>query len=143
MRAILATLLLAASTASASAETVQSANDFATTLQKLREAIEASPASVIHEIDHAAGATSAGMELAPTTLVIFGNPVAGTPLMQADPTVGLALPMKVLVLERDGMVELVYDDPAMLPERYDLGDAAVVTEKMSGLVTGLVDAAAN
>ena len=123
--------------------TVESANDFETTLGKLREAIEASPAAIVEEIDHAAAATDAGLELGATTLVIFGNPEAGTQLMQADPAVGLALPMKMLVIETENGVRLVYDDPAELVERYDLGEASAVTERMSGLVAGLAEAAAN
>ena len=122
--------------------TVTSANDFVTTLDKLRAAIEASPASIIHEVDHAKGAMSADMELRPTTLVIFGNPAAGTQLMKADPLAGLSLPMKMLVVETDGGVTIAYDDPKGLAESYDLGEAAGVTEKMSGLLGKLADAAA-
>ena len=123
--------------------TVESANDFATTLQKLRDAIEASPASIISEVDHAAAAEGAGLELGATTLVIFGNPQAGTQLMQADQRVGLALPMKMLVIETADGVRLVFDDPSDLAETYELGDAAAVTERMSGLVASLAEAAAN
>ena len=140
-----ASLALVLSTALATAETktVESANDFATTLDKLRSAIEASPASVIFEVDHAKGAMSADMELAPTTLVVFGNPAAGTQLMKADQSAGLSLPMKVLVMETDDGVRLVYDDPAGLAETYALGEAAAVTGKMSGLLGKLTEAAAN
>ena len=123
--------------------TVESANDFETTLAKLREAIEASPASIVTEIDHAAAAKDAGLELGPTTLVVFGNPAAGTQLMNADRSAALALPMKMLVIETDEGVRLVYDDPADLAESYDLGEAAAVTQRMSGLVSGLAEAAAN
>ena len=123
--------------------TIESANDFATTLDKLRGAIEASPASVIFEVDHAAGATKAGMELEPTTLVVFGNPAAGTQLMAADRMAALSLPMKMLVMERDGAVSIAYDDPKALATKHDLGEAAAVTAKMSGLVGKLAEAAAN
>ena len=145
MRSLILFAALFASTTLAHAEqrTVQSANDFDTTVQKLRDAIEASPASIVYEMDHAANATNAGLELRPTTLILFGNPAAGTQLMQADPTAGLSLPMKVLVVETDGGVELVYDDPAALAENYDLGEAAAVTERMSGLLGNLTEAAAN
>ena len=123
--------------------TVESTNDFETTLGKLRAAIEASPASIVSEVDHAKAASDAGLELDATTLVIFGNPAAGTQLMQADPSIGVALPMKILVIETESGVRLVYDDPADLASDYDLGDAAPVTQKMSGLVASLAEAAAN
>ena len=144
MRTICFAFALAFLTAPATAETVvESGNNFATTLAKLRSAIEASPASIIHEVDHAAGAQGAGLELEPTTLVIFGNPQVGTQLMQADRDVALALPMKMLVAEVDGTVRIIYDDPAELSDAYSLGDAAELTEKMSGLVGKLAEAAAN
>ena len=134
-------ILAVASPASAEMRSLVSASDFETTLANLRGAIEASPASIIHEVDHAAGAEGAGLELAPTTLVVFGNPAAGTKLMQADPTAGLSLPMKMLVAETEEGVKVVYDDPASLAEMHDLGEAAAVTEKMSGLVAKLAEAA--
>ena len=58
------------------------------TVEKLTSAIERAGASVAAVVDHAAGAKKTGMDLPPTTLVIFGNPKLGTPLMQE--TGGLA-----------------------------------------------------
>lgn len=43
---------------------------------------------------------------------MFGNPQAGTPLMQADPTVGIELPLKILVWDDGGTTRLGYHDPA-------------------------------
>ena len=145
MRSLIVSAVFLAATTLANAETrtVPSTNDFSTTVQKLRDAIEASPASIVYEMDHAANAESADMELRPTTLILFGNPTAGTQLMQADPAAGLSLPMKVLVVETDEGVELVYDDPTALAETYDLGEAAAVTDRMSGLLVNLTEAAAN
>jgi uncharacterized protein (DUF302 family) len=37
--------------------------------------------------------------LRPTELLIFGNAVAGTPLMQAAQTIGIDLPLKALAWE--------------------------------------------
>lgn len=53
--------------------------------------------SVVSVFDHAANAQNVGMELPPTTVIIFGNPGLGTPLMQAARTTGLDLPQKFLV----------------------------------------------
>jgi uncharacterized protein (DUF302 family) len=52
-------------------------------------------------IDHAAEATSAGLRLRPTKVVIFGSPKAGTALMQAAPTTAIDLPLKALVWQDD------------------------------------------
>jgi len=58
--------------------------------------------TVFARIDHAGGAAEVGLKLAPTELIIFGNARAGTPLMQSVQTVGIDLPLKVLVWEDAG-----------------------------------------
>ena len=77
--------------------TLASAYDVGTTLDRLTAALAAKGITVFARIDHAAGAASVGLPLRPTTLLIFGNPVAGTPLMQAAQTAGIDLPLKALV----------------------------------------------
>ena len=65
------------------------------------------------------------MTLRPTTLVIFGNPAAGTPLMQAAQTAGIDLPLKALVWQGvDGATHLSYNDPAWIAARHGLGSEA-------------------
>ena len=59
------------------------------------------------------------MELRPTEVVIFGNPRAGTPLMQGVQTIGIDLPLKALVWQDEaGAVWLAYNDPAWLAARH-------------------------
>ncbi len=105
--------------------TLRSAHDFQTTLDRLLNALEAKGVTVFARIDHAAGAASVGLPLRPTTLVIFGNPAAGTPLMQAAQTAGIDLPLKVLVWQdAGGAVNLSYNDPAWIAVRHALGGGA-------------------
>lgn len=77
--------------------TTTSQSDFSATLQRLTAAIEKRELRVFAVIDHAAGAASVGETLRPTTLVIFGNPAGGTPMMQSAQTMGFDLPLKALV----------------------------------------------
>jgi uncharacterized protein (DUF302 family) len=65
----------------------------------LEAALGAKQLTLFARIDHAAGAAEVGMALRPTTVVIFGNARGGTPLMQAQQTIGLDLPLKMLVWE--------------------------------------------
>jgi uncharacterized protein (DUF302 family) len=74
--------------------TLQSVHDFSTTLDRLEDVLKAKGVTVFARIDHAAGAAGVGLTLRPTTLVVFGNPAAGTPLMQAAQTAGIDLPLK-------------------------------------------------
>ncbi len=105
--------------------TIQSAFNVATTLEQLTKALEAKGVTIFAVIDHAAGAASIGLPLRPTTLVIFGNPAAGTPLMQTAQTAGIDLPLKALVWQdTDGTVRLSYNDPAWVAARHGIGSEA-------------------
>jgi uncharacterized protein (DUF302 family) len=82
-------------------------------------------------IDHAALAAEAGLALRPTEVIIFGNPRAGTPLMQASQTVGIELPLKALVWQDSSeKVWLGYNDPQWLAKRHGIDGVEGVTRKM-------------
>lgn len=76
-----------------------SARGFEETLAAVKAGAEQRGFTVFAVIDHAAGAAAAGETLRPMTLVIFGNPKGGAPLMRAAPTIGIDLPLKALVYE--------------------------------------------
>ena len=65
-------------------------------------------------IDHRAAAQKAGLDMQPATVIVFGAPKAGTPLMVKDPDFALRLPLKVLVTETDGQVRAVVADTRAL-----------------------------
>ena len=77
--------------------TIASNFDPMQTAKRLEAEIKAKGMTVFARVDHAAGAKEAGLELRPTEVLIFGSAKAGTPLMQADQTIGIDLPLKVLV----------------------------------------------
>jgi uncharacterized protein (DUF302 family) len=116
--------------------TLPSAHDFGTTLARLVAVLEARGITIFARIDHAAGAADLGLALRPTTLLVFGNPAAGTPLMQAAQAVGIDLPLKALVWQdADGTVKLSYNDPAWVAARHAIGDA--VAPAVAALRAGL------
>jgi uncharacterized protein (DUF302 family) len=88
-------------------------------------------------IDQAAEARAVGLELRETTLVIFGSPAGGTPVMAAAPLAALDLPLKVLVWDDAGQTKVSYYAPATLASRYDLG--ADLAARLAG-VDPLTDA---
>jgi uncharacterized protein (DUF302 family) len=105
--------------------TLPSAHDVETTLHRLTAALDAKGVTIFACIDHAAGAASAGLVLRPTTLILFGNPEAGTPLMQVAQTAGIDLPLKALVWQSvDGTTHLTYNDPACTAARHGPGSDA-------------------
>ncbi|MCB1665628.1 MAG: DUF302 domain-containing protein [Pseudomonadales bacterium] len=97
------------------------------TLSRLEAAVSARGLNVFARIDHAAGAASVGQELRPTTLLIFGHPRGGTPLMQCAQTLGIDLPLKMLVWQDEaGQVWLSYTPPATVAARRDAQDCPAV-----------------
>jgi uncharacterized protein (DUF302 family) len=113
---------------------VESASAAGETMDRLEAAVREKGMKVFARIDHAAGAASIGMTLRPTTLLIFGNPKGGTPFMQCAQTVGLDLPLKVLVWQDEaGKVWLGYNDPAYLAARHGAGDCPVVANMTKAL----------
>lgn len=93
-------------------------------------------------IDQAAEARAVGLELRDTTLVVFGNPVAGTPVMEAVPLAALDLPLKILVWAgADHRAQVTYTAPAVLAARYGLGpELAAAFEGIDALTDALVEA---
>lgn len=79
----------------------QSLYTFDETPDRLIQAIRAKDISLLARIDHGLAARQAGLELSDTTILIFGNPRGGTPLMAANPEVGIDLPLRILVWTDD------------------------------------------
>lgn len=112
------------------------------TLDRFERAARDKGMTVFARIDHAAGAAKVDKVLRPTELLIFGNPKAGTPLMQSRQTVAIDLPMKALAwADSEGQVWLTYNDPGYLVQRHDITDRDPLVEKMRR-VLGELSAAA-
>lgn len=123
--------------------TIESAYGFEETTERLEGAIADEGLMLVMTIDHAANAADAGMELPPTTLFVFGNPEAGTPLMQAARTVALDLPQKMLVWQDDaGAVFVSWRDPGALARDHGLADDHGPLPNITGLLEALARSAA-
>ena len=70
--------------------------------------------------DQQAEAHAVGLAMPPATLIVFGNPKAGTPLMLAQPESALDLPLKVLVIESAGKVSVCFNTPDYIIRRHAL-----------------------
>jgi len=98
--------------------------------------------TVFARIDHAAAAEAVGLALRPTEVLIFGNPRGGTPLILASRTIGLDLPLRVLVWQDAGRdTWLAYDDPRWLARRHGIHRAAAAeVTAMTAMLACLVAA---
>jgi uncharacterized protein (DUF302 family) len=91
---------------------------------RLEAAVAARGLTVFARIDFAADAAAAGLTLRPTRLLVFGNSRAGTPLLAAAPTVGIDLPLKVLIWEAaDGTATVGYNTPVWIGARHGVPEA--------------------
>jgi uncharacterized protein (DUF302 family) len=124
--------------------TIASNFDPMQTAKRLEAEIKAKGMTVFARVDHAAGAKEAGLELRPTEVLIFGSAKAGTPLMQADQTIGIDLPLKVLVWQdAAGKTWISYNDPDYLATRHRLGDGfKPILDKMRAATTEVANKAA-
>ena len=111
------------------------------TADKLVEIIENAPPTLFARVDHAAGAKKAGLELPDSTLVIFGAPAIGTPIMQENIKAGLDLPIRVLIWDYNGQTKIGYLDPAALKARYKIAGAEKAFEGMTGALNKFTNAA--
>ena len=103
----------------------------AETVTRLTGLLEANGLKVFAVIDQASEARRAGQDLRETTLVIFGNPAAGTPVMDAAPLAALDLPLKVLIWADGGATQVSYYAPATLAARHGLGPD--LAENLAGI----------
>ena len=110
------------------------------TVARLMELLTSKRIKVFAVIDQQAEARAVGLELRETTLVIFGNPAAGTGVMVASPLAALDLPLKVLVwAEPDRGTFVSYTAPATLAARYGLSpESEAALEAVNGLTDALV-----
>jgi uncharacterized protein (DUF302 family) len=114
------------------------------TMNRLIAEIGAKGLQVFARIDHAAGAAEVALTLRPTELVIFGNARGGTPLMQSVQTVGIDLPLKVLVWQdAEGKAWLSYNEPAWIAQRHHVTSAGPVVSKLGAALNTIVRAAAD
>jgi uncharacterized protein (DUF302 family) len=108
------------------------------TMDRLEAQIQARGLNVFARIDHAAGAAEVGLPLAPTKLIIFGNARGGTPLMQLDQTVGIDLPLRILVWQdAANNTWLSYNEPSWIAQRHGVTGAESTIDKMADLLNAI------
>jgi uncharacterized protein (DUF302 family) len=122
--------------------TVKSSHAPDETMRRLEAAVKAKGLTVFARIDHAGGASAAGLSLRPTEVLIFGNAKGGTPLMQGIQTIGIDLPLKAMVWrDASGDTWLSWNDPAWLAARHGLSGVEAVVGRLTALLEELGKAA--
>ena len=103
--------------------TVESQNDHVTSVKKLESLIKTQGLTHFSTIDHKANANAVQMNLKPETVVIFGNPKMGTVLMNCNPSMGLDLPLRMLVTtDYEGLTTISYTNPEYWSLKHNIID---------------------
>jgi uncharacterized protein (DUF302 family) len=111
--------------------TLRSAYPFQETLGRLRGTLQSKGFTIFAVIDQREAAQSAGLDMPPTTLVIYGNPKGGTPMMLAAPDFAIELPLRVLVREdATGKVQVLFTPASSLEGKHGL--PAGMASKLAG-----------
>ncbi|MGN6249175.1 MAG: DUF302 domain-containing protein [Ginsengibacter sp.] len=103
--------------------TTQSDYSVKETIDRIASIVQSKGLTVFARIDHGDNAAKQGLQLRPTELIIFGNPKAGTVLMQDKQTSGIDLPVKALAWQDvEGKVWLTYNDTNWIANRHGLSE---------------------
>lgn len=112
------------------------------TVSKFIQILKAKGMTVFTTIDHSAGAQNVDKHLRPTTVVFFGNPKVGTPLMQCSQTTAIDLPQKALIWQDElGQVWFSYNDPHYLFHRHEIKGCGETLKKISTALANFAKAA--
>jgi len=102
-------------------ETIASNHSVDETVAKLKSILQSKGVTLFAVIDHSGEAARVGLQMPSTKLLIFGSPKTGTPLMLAEPSIALDLPLKILVAQDShGKVWISYNSPEYLQQRHGL-----------------------
>ena len=108
------------------------------TVERLKANLTQKGIDLFAHIDHAAAAKNVGLDLRPTQVLIFGNPKAGTPLMQSRQTIGLDLPLRVLIWEdAAGKAWLTYRPVQSVARQHDVTGLDAVVKALEDGLAGL------
>ncbi|HEY6458133.1 MAG TPA: DUF302 domain-containing protein [Steroidobacteraceae bacterium] len=99
---------------------------------RLKQMMRARNLKIFADLDFSADAAAEALQLRPTRMLLAGNPKAGTPLIAAEPTSAIDLPLKVLVWsDADARTHVAYNDPQYVARRHGL--SAELIRNIAGL----------
>lgn len=118
---------------------VESPSDAATTHARVLREIAAAGNTIFADLDQAALARGAGLHLRATYVVLFGNPKAGTAIMNAAPLAAYELPLKLLIWSEGERTRIAYRPPSAITAAYGLADQQERLNAMDAAVASIVD----
>ena len=126
--------------------TKQSAHSVDETIERYEAALKERGLTIFTRLDHAAAAKSAELDMPRATVIVFGNPRAGTPVFLKAPTAAIDLPLRALVWEdAEGAVFLSYNSAkhvfGSIHERHGAPYNEQAVAKLEGALAAVADQA--
>jgi len=110
------------------------------TAAALKDELERRSVHLFAEIDHAKAARAVNLDLRETRVLLFGNPAAGTPLMQQNESVALALPLKMLVCASATGTQIAYQPLREQAPTFGLAPDLPILAKLDAFMESLLAA---
>lgn len=132
------TMLAAASPVGDGVVKVKSLYGFDETISRLKTDIAKKNIMFFTAIDQARLAAGAGIELRPSTLLIFGNPPLGIQFLTSNPNAGLDWPVRLLVMQdAEGQVWVLYTDFGWIARRHRINNRDAAFKMASQVITSI------
>ena len=94
---------------------------------------------IFADIDHRDNAKKANLDMPESRVLIFGNPLEGTKLMQDDIFISFDLPLRLALVEKDNETYLLHQTKLDYDDLYELNDTAIL-ENIDKLFMALTEA---
>ena len=121
---------------------IRSKHSVSTTTERAKRILEHHEFRIFGVIDHAQNAQQANLNLPATQLIVFGQPLNGTALMNSNRLIGLDLPMKLLIWEdAQGAVWVSYNSPEFLMQRHQIYKERPLFKKMQQVLDSISEQA--
>ena len=104
--------------------------------ERIKQSLEEKGFTLFCDVDHQANADSVDLEMPASRALIFGNPVAGTKLMQKDITISLDLPLRLAIVDKDEQTMLIHQTTEDYCRNYQV-EKHPILEKIESLFAAL------
>ncbi|MBV1883366.1 MAG: DUF302 domain-containing protein [Pseudomonadales bacterium] len=113
------------------------------TADRLEKIVKEKGMTIFNRINHSKSAIKMGIPLRDTELIIFGNPKAGSPLIQCQQSIALDLPQKALIwMDENHKVWISYNDVGYLQQRHDVAHCEKIIGKITAALSAVMKLAA-
>ncbi len=118
--------------------TVQSSKDFDGTLKAIKKAVSGGGMMVLSELNQGKILSMTGLHVKAHSFFI-GNPNVGKQAFSVDPSVGLVVPVRVNVYEKDGKTYVNYFKPTDLFSGFQNEKVKMIAKKLDGKLSGMMN----